>query len=164
MSDQISTLIIDAVRESRCIDECPPCRNDSPMRQTHRRILALACLLAPVVSGAQNDSRQWPPALVADSFFRATSAERWADAAHFVDVEAIGRLRDEQVRQYRQRSTPRQVTAETFLEFDPKMLREVGEYEAKRANDRSQDFDFLEYQFARITSVDTLAALPLREV
>jgi hypothetical protein len=113
---------------------------------------------------AQETPRLSPPAMVADSFFRATGLERWHDAVKFLDLDAVARFRDEQVRTYRQRPARRLMTADEFLRFDPEMPRAVAEYQAKQANERSADPDVIAYQFARVPSIDSLAALSVAEV
>jgi hypothetical protein len=132
-----------------------------------RRLLPLlvVTLASAPSSGAQGvDSRRWPPALVADSFFRATGAERWNDAVHFLDLEAIAQLRNEQVRFARRPARITPLTVERLLELDPDMPRAVAEYQVKKSNEASTDISLLAYEFARIPSIDTLAALPVAEV
>jgi len=132
-----------------------------------RRLLPLlvTTLASAPSSGAQGvDSRRWPPALVADSFFRATGAERWNDAVHFLDLEAIAQLRNEQVRSARRPARITPLTVERLLELDPDMPRAVAEYQVRKSNEQMKDISLLAYEFARIPSIDTLAALPVAEV
>jgi hypothetical protein len=123
----------------------------------------IGCLLLvagrPAASGAQSDSRLWPPAIVADSFFRATRDARWPDAARFMDLDAISAMRDQAVRVARRQRPVSMVTAEAILQHNPKMPREVAEYEARQANERSTDFDPFAYEYAHVPSADSLARL-----
>jgi hypothetical protein len=125
--------------------------------------LSIGCLLAlaarPAPSMAQSDSRLWAPAVVADSFFRATRDARWRDAARFMDLDAMSAIRDQSVRAARRQRPVSVITAETLIQQNPKMPREVAEYEARQANERSADFDPLAYEYAKVPSVDSLARL-----
>jgi hypothetical protein len=133
------------------------------------RLFALGVLVAlgarPAASGAQ--SRVAPlegPAAVADSFFRATRDARWVDAARLMDLDAISAMRDGTVRSARRQRPVPPMTAETFLQHDPKMPREVAEYQARQANERSTDVDPLANEYAGVPSVDSLARLPAVDV
>jgi hypothetical protein len=130
----------------------------------HRpRVLSIGCLLAliapPAVSGAQSDSRLWPPAVVADSFFAATHDARWSDAARFLDLEAVATMRDGYVRMNSNQKPPRKLTAEFFLQSDSTMPRAVAEYQARRFNETTRPTDLVAYEYARVPSVDSLAHL-----
>jgi hypothetical protein len=127
-------------------------------------LAALALASFSAASLAQADARVSPPALVADSFFRATASERWHDAVHFLDLDALVQLRDEQVRSYRRRRARVPMTVDDLLKYDPNMPREVAEYQVKQVNEGANDTDFLPYEFARVASIDSLAALPPVEV
>jgi hypothetical protein len=119
----------------------------------------VAMVSRPTIGIAQADPRLGPPTAVADSFFRATRDARWVDAARFLDLDAVASMRDGRVRNARTPQRDRKITAETILEFDPKMPREVAEYQARQHNERVSERDFLLDDYARVPSIDSLAAL-----
>lgn len=135
-----------------------PCR---PGRRIAPAML-IAFVLGSAPGGAQSDSRQSPPALVVDSFSRAVRDARWLDAARFVDVAMIARMRDEQLESLR-RPVPK-VTVEDLLRRNPDMPRVVAEYEVRRIDEHRSDLDPLLSQYARVGSADELARLTPTEV
>ena len=136
-----------------------------PCMRTHRILPLVGVLLAlsPTVcaSGAQSVSRRDTPAAVVDSFFRAREQSRWRDAARLMDLESFGGLRDEAVRNMRRPPTVHHVTPEDLMKSDSKMPRVVAEYQASRSNEQIGRNDWLLYEYADVSSADSLAALPL---
>lgn len=129
-----------------------------------RRRLALGILVAlalrPSAGMAQAGPRLEGPAAVADSFFQATRDARWLDAARLMDLDAISAVRDQTVRAARGKRRVTVITPEMLLEHNPKMPREVAEYEARVSNERATDFDPVAYEYANVPSIDSLARLP----
>ena len=138
-----------------------------PRMRTHRLLPLVGVVLAlsPTVraSGAQRASTRSSPAAVVDSFFLATEHERWRDAARLMDLQAFGGLRDEAVRNMRRPPTIHHVTPEELMKFDPQMPRVVAEYQASRSNEQLGRNDWILYQYAGVSSADSLAALPLED-
>jgi hypothetical protein len=122
--------------------------------------IALLALVSALQSSlAQDDSRRSTPALVVDSFSRATRDGRWSEAARFVEAEWVVRERDEMVQQLRRPSPIRIVTADQLMRSDPEMPRAVAEYQVQAARKHIGDFDPLQSAYARVASVDELARL-----
>ena len=131
------------------------------------RVLITSLLIlafASVGSAAQSDSRRSAPALVVDSFSHATRDGRWSDAARFLDLEHVARSRDEAVAQLTRPQARRSLTVEDLLRADPRMPREVAEYQVRQANEARADFDELQSTYARVASVDELKRLDPIEV
>jgi hypothetical protein len=122
-------------------------------------------LLAVAASGAAPLAAQDSPREVATAFFTAVAEERWRDAAGLLDLRTFERFRRDQVQWMRAPTPEPTITVEQLLRHDPGMPREVAEYEVKRIRERSRDVrgQMLEREFANVTSVDTLAALPAAE-
>jgi hypothetical protein len=128
-------------------------------------LAGLMLSLAPTVftSRAQSGTATGTPAAVVDSFFHASEHERWRDAARLMDLEAFAELRDQTVRFMRQpRNVPR-LTPQELIKHDPKMPRVVAEYEAARSNEAMSRYNGVSLEYANVSSVDSLAALPVEE-
>jgi hypothetical protein len=126
-------------------------------------MLASLATLSPVHAvRAQSAAGSGSPDAVADSFFRAWGEARWTDAARLMDLTAFGRLRDEEVRSMRH-ARVRRMTAEELTKDAPDMPRAVAEYQAAQFNERAGRNDWLMYDYANVSSVDSLAALPVEE-
>src|ERR1051326_5827656 len=122
-----------------------------PMRQ----IGFCGSLLALVVgvSSAQRPTEQQIRA-VADSFYAAINAERWADAAKLLDMDRFRVVFKQAQDNYRFRpifAPP--VTAEDLMASDSTMPRAVAEWQAASLNkSRSQAGNFLSYRSEEHTS------------
>ena len=105
------------------------------------------------------------PAVVADSFFGAAAAERWRDAAAYLDLATFDSIRREAIENARRfaRRPARRLTAEQMMAGDPEMPRVVAEYLAARAarRARSNPPNFLALEYANIGDPDSLAALSI---
>lgn len=98
---------------------------------------------------------------VADLFFRAVADEKWDVAARFVDTVAIKRKVAQHVSNARV-SMPTFPTIEEIMERDPKMPREVAEYELRLSQERVKNFNpaqFIAYEFAGVNSIRELQEL-----
>jgi hypothetical protein len=128
-------------------------------------VVGLMLWLAPTVlaSRAQSGTGSGTPAAVVDSFFRATEQQRWRDAARLMDLEAFGELRDQAVRFRRRPQKVHRLTPDELMKHDPKMPREVAEYEVARSNEAMARYDGVSQEYANVPSVDSLAALPVEE-
>jgi hypothetical protein len=121
-------------------------------------LIPLAC--APYLASAQNDTAS--PDEVARQFFKAEQDGRWLDAARLLDLSLFEPL----LRAYTTRPAPEQgfgLTPELLQKTDPQMPRAVAEYEVKKARDSYSNFDPVKFEFARVSSRDSLAALPVDE-
>jgi hypothetical protein len=122
--------------------------------------VAVALLLlanaAPVLG--QSD-----PEDVVRAFFKAEDEGRWLDAARMLDLDAFERIRRDAVKRYRSPTTFPVQTAEQIRRWDPAMPLAAAEYQAKQMNDLRNRFNPLEEDFARVSSVDSLIALPTDE-
>jgi hypothetical protein len=138
-----------------------------PRMRAHRiaPLVALLAALAPLVraSRAQAGSSADTPAVVVDSFFRASAQERWRDAAHLMDLETFAELRDQAVRFMRRQPIVHRVTPEEYMKSDPKMPRVVAEYQAARTNEVMAHYGGVSQDYANVPSVDSLAALSVDE-
>jgi hypothetical protein len=95
---------------------------------------------------------------VVGAFFKAEDESRWLDAARMLDLKSFEPIQRNAITASRQRGTFRLATAEDLMKYDPDMPRAAAEYQVKRMNElRSRDFVLDE--FARVTSVDSLASL-----
>jgi hypothetical protein len=125
------------------------------------RLVVVAALAA---AGAAPAHAQESPAQVAAAFFKAVAEERWRDAARQLDLAAFERYHRSAVGVARQMRPPRPPTVEEFLQRDPDMPRAVAEYQVRKALEVRRDFGDPTFQeFAGVTSVDSLAALPTEE-
>ena len=101
---------------------------------------------------------QSSPADNVRAFFKAEDESRWLDAARMLDLKSFERIQRNAIAASRQRGSFRQMTAEDLMKFDPDMPRAAAEYQVKKTNEM-RTRDFLLDEFARVTSVDSLAAL-----
>ena len=131
-----------------------------------RQIGFCGSLLALVVgvSSAQRPTEQQIRA-VADSFYAAINAERWADAAKLLDMDRFRVVFKQAQDNYRFRpifAPP--VTAEDLMASDSTMPRAVAEWQAASFNkSRSQAGNFLSYEYANVDSAKQLMALTPEE-
>jgi hypothetical protein len=135
--------------------------------RVHRTIplVGLMLLLAPAVSAsrAQPGTTAGTPAAVVDSFFRATEQQRWRDAARLMDLDAFGELRDQAVHFMRRPQNVHHLTPEELMKHDPKMPRDVAEYEAARSNEAMALYGGVSHEYASVPNADSLAVLPVEE-
>jgi hypothetical protein len=124
-------------------------------------IAVVFLFLSPVLAVAQQAADS--PDEVARKFFQAQSDERWMDAARLLDLGEFAAVRDQFVRSFRNVPRIAPITVERLLRMEPDMPRAVAEYRVKQDSERVQEFDMLGQEFARISSVDSLAALPVQE-
>jgi hypothetical protein len=118
--------------------------------------------LALSVTGAVGQSGpNASPADVAREFFAAQRDGRWLDAAHLLDLNAIEALRTSSVANARHAQPQFHLTVEKILQHSPSMPRAVAEYQVKEWEAASHDFNPLAYEFADVTTADSLAALPI---
>ena len=106
---------------------------------------------------------QQKPEEVVREFFRAEDQNRWLDAARMLDLNAFERIRRTTVQGVRHMKDYPPPTVESMMRMDPKMPRAVAEYRVKEMQQQMRDFDIIAEQFARVTSVDTLAALSVED-
>lgn len=96
---------------------------------------------------------------VVRAFFKAEDEGRWLDAARMLDLKSFEPIQRNAVTASRHQGTFRQTTAEDLMKFDPDMPRAAAEYQVKRMNESRRTHNYLLEEFARVTSVDSLAAL-----
>lgn len=97
---------------------------------------------------------------IAELFFSAAAAGRWKEAASYLDLDAFETYRRQQVRWSRVPQPVHELTAEELMRHDPDMPRAVADYQvAKYKSGRGEIGDGLSYEYAGISSADSLAAL-----
>jgi len=112
-----------------------------------------------LLASARVGAAQANPEDVVRAFFKAEEEERWQDAAALLDQSYVVGMQRNIVHGFRNRSSIHKLTVEELMRADSTMPRAVAEYQLKRMNDVTRDSDFLENDFARITTVDSLALL-----
>ena len=122
------------------------------------RLLALLLLLSP-----EQLLCQQKPEEVVRAFFGAEDQSRWLDAARMLDLNAFERIRKTTVQGVRHMKDYPPPTVESMMRMDPNMPRAVAEYQVKATQQQMRDYDIIAEQFARVTSVDTLAALSVED-
>jgi hypothetical protein len=123
------------------------------------RAILVSCvsLVAAPAFGQSN------PADVARAFFQAESDGRWLDAARMLDLTQFEAFRQNTVKGLRNRPARRRLTADDYMKLQPDMPRAVAEYQLKQWDESARRFDELSREFAHVTAVDSLAALPVAE-
>lgn len=115
----------------------------------------------PAVVHAQPSVAAVEPEQVASAFFQAAAAGRWAEAVGYLDVASFERHRQELVASGRRTDGWRELTVEELLQRDPEMPRAAAEYQLRKTREaRARHGDMVVREFARVTDVEALAALP----
>ncbi len=131
-------------------------------RKTIVRVwMALALLALPRPATAQAAS----PDAAVRSFFSALEGRRWREAAAMVHPAALARLREERVQMARAMAPGgrRSITVEDLMRSDPKMPREVAEYQVRRdAEGMAEHQDWALRRFG-VVSVEELERLSAEE-
>jgi len=102
------------------------------------------------------------PTEVARDFFNAQSDGRWLDAARLLDLRGFEPYRQNAIRESRLKKGFVGPTPEQVMAREPGMPRAVAEYVAGKYA-QVADSDALSMEFARTTTADALAALPVNE-
>ena len=124
-------------------------------------LLATTALVRPFALVAQASPST--PEQVVREFFRAEEYGRWLDAAHLLDLSRFEPIRHSTVRFWRTAPVMPLITPQELMKWDPDMPLAVAEYQVKKMNEHRGDFSFLSREYARVPSVDSLAALPVDE-
>lgn len=122
----------------------------------------LAVLLAFTIGGAPAVAQSRPEDVVR-AFFKAEDEGRWLDAARMLDLKRFEPYRRSAVEGMRSNDKAPLRTADDLMKLEPDMPRAVAEYQAKQMNESLRRFNYVEHEFARVTSVDSLAALSTEE-
>ena len=122
------------------------------------RILAVLCFASPALLAGQQK-----PADVVRAFFKAEDENRWLDAARMLDLKSFERIRRNLIEGVRHRPDFPGPTVESMMRMDPDMPRSVAEYQVTQWQKQMRDYDPLAQDFARVPSVDALAALSTEE-
>lgn len=122
-------------------------------------VLVVMILISPLGLAGQGRSNG-SPTEVAREFFTAQMEGRWIDAARLLDLSAFDAFRRVAIRENQLARGMVGPTAEQVMARDPGMPRAVAEYFARKYSEAA-DSDALSLIFARTSSVDTVAALPL---
>jgi hypothetical protein len=134
------------------------------MRARHFPLIGLAGVFGLLgfasLLGAQAQSES--PEEVVRRFFQSEVEARWLDAAQFLDLDTFESMRKSAVANARHPQRGPALTVDQLMQFDPNMPRAVAEYQLKDMN-RDRTNEFLEREYARINSIDELAALSIRE-
>jgi hypothetical protein len=118
-------------------------------------------VFALLVSGARWVSAQSSPEDVVRAFFKAEEEGRWIDAAHMLDLNAFEPIRQNLLRASKFQPQLSRQTPEDLMRWEPDMPRAVAEWQIKKMNESFRDFSYLEHEFARVPSIDSLRALPV---
>ncbi|HZE09291.1 MAG TPA: hypothetical protein VE110_11110 [Gemmatimonadaceae bacterium] len=100
---------------------------------------------------------------VVRTFFQAEREGRWLDAARMLELRRFESMRQATVAGLRKRPPMHHVTAQEIMRMQPDMPRVAAEYQARQMEESMQKYNPLEDQFARVSSVDSLAALSTDE-
>jgi hypothetical protein len=129
-----------------------------------RRVVRyMALFLAAPFGLAPAQSTAKTPEQVVREFFKAEDDGRWMDAAHSVDLTQFEPIRRAAVQGARSMASRPKTTVQDVRRWQPDLPLAVAEYEAKRANEIVPSVNFLSHEFARVSSADSLAALPIDE-
>ena len=130
-----------------------------------KRVVLFAALFfaAPVGLAPAQSSARTPEQLVRE-FFKAEDEGRWMDAAHLLDLTQFEPIRRAAVQGAKSIASRPKTTVQDVRRWQPDLPLAVAEYEAKRANEIVPSVNFLSHTFARVSSPDSLAALPIDEV
>jgi hypothetical protein len=119
---------------------------------------AIACV-QPRIAAAQSVAEVQVRA-VADSFFAAGAAERWAVAAKLLDMDAFDKTFKQMQGNVRAGLPGPPLTVESLMAQDSTMTRAVAEWQiARYGKDPRDPYEFLSYEFARVTTPRELLAL-----
>ena len=120
----------------------------------------LSLVLAAVVAAAPASGQATDPRQVAEAFFEAVAAERWREAAGFLDLESFDVYRQALIASARNTRPERRLTVEEMMRWQPDMPRAVAEYHIKQIDEVGKDSArWLKLEFAGIDGVDALAAM-----
>lgn len=126
-----------------------------------RRQLVFFVVCVAVLAGrAQSQKQPTTPGDVAKTFFSAVAAERWREAAGYLDLDSFERFRRQMIENYRLPQPTRTWTADSLIKHQPDMPKAVADYQIAQMKKFASDTNAtLRYQFADIRSVTELAAL-----
>ena len=113
------------------------------------------------VCSAQQTNRSLTPSEIVDRFLKAQQAEQWSEAARYLDLDAVDRIRQREVESYSVENFPRW-TVEQFMKEDPSMPRAVAEYQVQRMDREAKSFDIRRgwrFEFADVDSLSDLRKL-----
>lgn len=122
-----------------------------------RWVFVVAVLLVAKPASAQG------PEEVVRAFFQAEDDGRWLDAARMMDLQAFEPFRRNMLRGLQMAHSFARMTPEDLMKQEPDMPRAVAEYQIKEMNEHMRDFNYLEHEFARVESADTLRGLSIDE-
>jgi len=106
---------------------------------------------------------QQKPEDVVRAFFKAEDQGRWSDAARMLDLPAVERIRAVTVYGLQHMKDYPPPSVESLMRMEPDLPRAVAEYRVKEMQQEMSSYDILAQDFARVTSVDTLASMTLEE-
>jgi len=122
------------------------------------RILTVLCFVSPTLLAGQQK-----PQDVVRAFFKAEDDRRWLDAARILDLKSFEGIRRELIEGVRHRPDFRGPTVESLMRMDPDMPRAVAEFQVAEWQKHMREYDLIAQDFARVPSVDSLAALSVEE-
>lgn len=121
-------------------------------------VVAIHCV-QPRTIAAQSSAEVQVRAVV-DSFFTASGAERWNDAAKLLDMRAFDRILKQAQGNARAILPTPPMTVEMLMAHDSTMPRAVAEWQIARwARYPHDPYEFLTYQFANVSTPRDLLAL-----
>ncbi|MEJ7760857.1 MAG: hypothetical protein WKF55_14840 [Gemmatimonadaceae bacterium] len=138
------------------------------LRSARGRWAGLRCLClsvaAPILAAFPADAQARTPRQVAEAFFSNVAEGRWNAAAGLLDLDSFDAYRKSVIASSRKPQAEYGITAERLMRDDPKMPRAVAEYRVKEFEEAVKGTGQLtRYEFARISSPDSLAALTVTD-
>jgi hypothetical protein len=127
------------------------------------RLVVALLILAPAALAGQIPPSVERPEAVVEAYYRAITDGRWLDAVRLADLKAFDESRKSTIESLRRPQPEPHFTVSQLLEAQPDMPRVVAEYQVKQVNAASHRFNLLDYEYARIPNVDSLAAMPVEE-
>lgn len=122
----------------------------------------MLCVATSVgVCGAQQSNRALTPSEIVDRFLKAQQAEQWSEAASYLDLSAVERIKQREVESYGEAAFPRW-TVEQLMKEDPSMPRAVAEYQVQRMDKEAKNFGnrgTWKFEFADVDSLSDLKRL-----
>ncbi len=130
------------------------------MKHRGRCVCPLLVVLASCLLSAPAASQTRSPRQVAEAFFAAVAAEKWREAAAFLDLQSFDSYRKLQIANSRDDSPYPELKADDLMRREPKMPRAVAEYQIQQVQEmRNERGRWLSLEFARIADADALESL-----
>src|SRR5436190_17902406 len=132
---------------------------DTQKRSGSKLVSFLLCAVTSAgVCSAQQANQPFSPSEIVERFLKAQQAEQWSEAASYLDLDAVERIRRREVENYSS-MTRYPWTVEKLMKDDPSMPRAVAEYQIQRMERLAKEFDIRKPWSFEFSDVETLSAL-----